>query len=166
MLQGVKVAGRGYGGGWLDWLTPFSLLTGVSVVAGYALLGACWLIWKTEGGTQEHAFRLARLRARDGAGGDRGQRGDAVPRKRYFDRWLTFPSILFAAPVPLLVGALSIGFWWALLNKKELLPFLLTLGAVSALLRRAGDQHVSRHRPRSGDDPPGRGAARTARSSC
>ena len=44
--------GRAYAGGWWDWLTPFSLLTGASVVAGYALLGACWLNWKTEGETQ------------------------------------------------------------------------------------------------------------------
>ena len=35
--------GRAYAGGWWDWLTPFSLLTGVAVVVGYALLGATWL---------------------------------------------------------------------------------------------------------------------------
>ena len=52
LLQGISVEGRAYGGGWWDWLTPFSLLTGVSVVAGYSLLGACWLNWKTEGETQ------------------------------------------------------------------------------------------------------------------
>jgi cytochrome d ubiquinol oxidase subunit II len=129
LLQGVKVAGRGYGGGWLDWLTPFSLLTGVGVVAGYALLGSCWLIFKAEGGTQKHAFRLARI-----AGIATALAVTAVSAAtpflegRYFERWLTFPNILFAGSVPVLVGALSIGFWWALLNRKELLPFLLTLG--------------------------------------
>jgi cytochrome d ubiquinol oxidase subunit II len=35
LLQGIQVAGRAYGGGWWDWLTPFSLLTGASVVIGY-----------------------------------------------------------------------------------------------------------------------------------
>ncbi|WP_163363425.1 cytochrome d ubiquinol oxidase subunit II, partial [Enterobacter cloacae] len=45
----------------LDWLTPFSLLTGIGVVAGYALLGATWLIWKVEGTAQGHAVRLARI---------------------------------------------------------------------------------------------------------
>src|SRR5690606_32453188 len=59
LLQGIKVADRAYAGGWLDWLTPFSLLTGASVLVGYALLGATWLIWKTDGLTQAHAYRLA-----------------------------------------------------------------------------------------------------------
>ncbi|HEX4695945.1 cytochrome d ubiquinol oxidase subunit II [Sphingomonas sp.] len=129
LLQGVKVTGRGYGGGWLDWLTPFSLLTGIGVVAGYALLGSCWLIFKTDGATQGRAFRLARI-----AGVATALAVTAVSaatpflEQRYYERWLTFPSILFAGSVPVLVAALSIGFWWALLNKKELMPFLLTLG--------------------------------------
>src|SRR3569623_3140270 len=47
ILQGVPVAGRHYAGGWWDWLTPFSILTGVALVVGYALLGATWLALKT-----------------------------------------------------------------------------------------------------------------------
>src|ERR1700744_4548331 len=59
ILQGIHVKNNAYAGGWLDWLSPFSLLTGVSVVIGYALLGATWLVWKTEGDSQQHARRLA-----------------------------------------------------------------------------------------------------------
>ena len=40
ILQGVHVEGRQYAGGWWDWLTPFSILTGAALVIGYALLGA------------------------------------------------------------------------------------------------------------------------------
>jgi cytochrome bd ubiquinol oxidase subunit II len=61
LLQGIVVSGRAYGGGWLDWLTPFSLLTGFSTLIGYALLGATWLIWKTDGSSQAHARRLIRI---------------------------------------------------------------------------------------------------------
>ena len=61
LLQGVTVSNRAYAGEWLDWLSPFSLVTGISVVCGYALLGATWLIWKTDGRTQAHACRLAGL---------------------------------------------------------------------------------------------------------
>src|SRR5579863_1612524 len=57
ILQGVHVENDAYAGGWLDWLSPFSLLTGIAVVIGYALLGATWLIWKTEGTSQRHARR-------------------------------------------------------------------------------------------------------------
>ena len=59
LLQGIAVEGRGYAGGWWDWLSPFSLLVGVSLVVGYALLGATWLILKAEGGLQDRCFRLA-----------------------------------------------------------------------------------------------------------
>ena len=59
VIQGVTVEGRAYAGGWFDWLTPFSLFTGVAVLAGYALLGACFLIMKTEGALQERMFRFA-----------------------------------------------------------------------------------------------------------
>jgi len=52
LVQGIEVTGRAYSGGWFDWLTPFSVLTGLAVVVGYALLGATWLILKTEGGIQ------------------------------------------------------------------------------------------------------------------
>jgi cytochrome d ubiquinol oxidase subunit II len=55
ILQGVKVENDAYAGGWLDWLSPFSVLTGVSVTIGYGLLGATWLIWKTEGRLQARA---------------------------------------------------------------------------------------------------------------
>src|SRR6185369_12853647 len=61
ILQGIHVSGRHYGGGWWDWLTPFSILTGLAVVAGYSLLGATWLIMKTEGELRAHAYRLSRI---------------------------------------------------------------------------------------------------------
>ena len=55
LLQGIEVdkAARAYGGGWWDWLTPFSLTVGVAVVVGYMLLGATWLVMKTGGELQE-----------------------------------------------------------------------------------------------------------------
>ena len=129
VLQGVKVEGRAYAGGWFDWLSPFSLLTGVSVVAGYALLGACWLIYRTEGSLQDRAFRLARIT------------GIAVLvavlavsaatpflYHDYFSRWFERPGIFLAAPVPILVGVTGVPFVRALAARRELQPFLLALG--------------------------------------
>lgn len=129
LLQGVTIAGRGYGGGWLDWLTPFSLLTGGSVVAGYALLGACWLIAKTEGQAQAHAYRLARrfgivtLAAIVAVSA-------ATPflSHGYAARWLTFPGVLVTAQVPLLVTIAAVLFWRALGRQAQYAPFALALG--------------------------------------
>lgn len=58
-ISGVETEGRAYAGGALDWLTPFALLTAVSVAAGYILLGACWLVLKTEGELYGKARRWA-----------------------------------------------------------------------------------------------------------
>ncbi|WP_067560907.1 cytochrome d ubiquinol oxidase subunit II [Halofilum ochraceum] len=58
-IQGFETEGFVYVGGALDWLTPFTVVTGIGLVAGYALLGATWTIMKTEGQTQEWAYRLA-----------------------------------------------------------------------------------------------------------
>src|SRR5262245_58827808 len=59
LVQGIPVSNRAYGGGWWDWLTWFSLLTGAALVVGYALLGATWLIMKTSGDLQQRARRFA-----------------------------------------------------------------------------------------------------------
>jgi cytochrome d ubiquinol oxidase subunit II len=128
LLQGIDVAGRQYAGGWLDWLTPFTLLTGASTVAGYALLGACWLIWKTEGETQKRAFAHARL-----AGMLTLAAVVAVSlatpflQGQYFARWFAWPAILEVAPVPILVAILALAFVRALAKGSERAPFLLAL---------------------------------------
>lgn len=128
VLQGVKVEGRAYAGGWFDWLSPFSLLTGVSVVAGYALLGACWLIYRTEHGLQDRAFVLARR-----AGIVTLIAVVAVSLATpflyhdYFSRWFEAPGLYLAAPVPILVGVTGLMFIRALKQRRELQPFLLAL---------------------------------------
>ncbi|UYG09396.1 cytochrome d ubiquinol oxidase subunit II [Halomonas sp. M4R1S46] len=58
-IQGFAVEDFVYVGGPLDWLSPFTVVTGLGLMAGYALLGATWLIMKSEGHTQEWAYRLA-----------------------------------------------------------------------------------------------------------
>ena len=59
IVQGIVVEGRSFAGGPFDWLTAFSFMTGMGVVAGYALLGAAWLNMKTLGETQIWARRVA-----------------------------------------------------------------------------------------------------------
>lgn len=58
-IQGFKTEGLVYVGGAFDWLTPFTVLTGFGLMAGYALLGSTWLILKSEGYIQDWAYKIA-----------------------------------------------------------------------------------------------------------
>ena len=129
ILQGITVSGRSYGGGWWDWLSPFSLLTGVAVVVGYAALGACWLIFRTEGPLQERAYALAKWTgAATVAAVVAVSAATPFLNYDYYHRWLKAPGIYLTAPVPILVGVTAVLFWRALESKKHLQPFLLALG--------------------------------------
>jgi cytochrome d ubiquinol oxidase subunit II len=128
ILQGIDVADRAYAGSWWDWLTPYTLLTGLGVVAGYALLGACWLIWKLEGEVQAKAYRLA-LRAALATLVLMAAVSlyNLALLPQYRERWLEMPSILFASQVPLLTAIIA-GFLLHGLRKRwELAPFVLAL---------------------------------------
>jgi cytochrome d ubiquinol oxidase subunit II len=56
MVQGISVVNGQYAGGAFDWLTPFSLFCGVGLVIGYTLLGAAWLVFKTQGDIRDWAY--------------------------------------------------------------------------------------------------------------
>ncbi|MDQ4087758.1 MAG: cytochrome d ubiquinol oxidase subunit II [Pseudomonadota bacterium] len=128
LLQGITVEGRAYAGGWWEWLTPFSLLTGASLVIGYALLGACWLIWKTEGPLHEEARRFARLLA-PALLLAIGAVSLATPllEPQYFARWFDFPGLVVTLPMPLLVAVTAYALWRSLRRGRDWVPFALTL---------------------------------------
>lgn len=128
ILQGIEVDGRAYAGSWWDWLTPFTILVGISLAVGYALLGATWLIMKTEGSVQDHSFRLAKWFA-IGTIVCMGLVSGATPflSAAYHERWFAWPQVLFAAQVPLLVGLASAGLLLGLTRRWEYWPFVLAL---------------------------------------
>ncbi len=133
LLQGVKVVNRAYAGGWWDWLTPFSILCSVSVAIGYAWLGSCWLIWRTEGPLQERVRRQARVLAwvmlaliiavslwtpfLNGT---------------FMHRWFTWPGVALTSPVPVLVVLIAAGFHVGITREHHLTPFLCAI-AIFAL---------------------------------
>lgn len=129
ILQGIEVADRAYAGSWWDWLTPYTLLTGLGVVAGYTLLGATWLVWKLDGPPQEHAFRQAK----------RAAVATLVLLvavslytplldNNYWIRWFAMPNVLFSAQVPLLTTILAFLLFRALAKRRDTAPFWLSLG--------------------------------------
>ncbi|MWV27176.1 cytochrome d ubiquinol oxidase subunit II [Aurantiacibacter rhizosphaerae] len=128
LLQGIEVEGRAYAGSWFDWLTPYTLLTGVGTVAGYALLGATWLIWKLDGEAQAHARKLAK-RAAWATLGLMGAVSiyNVLLNTDYAARWLTAPEIYFAAPVPILTAIVALALLRALSAERNSKPFWLAL---------------------------------------
>lgn len=128
LLQGIAVDGRSYAGGWWDWLSPFSLLTGASLVVGYVLLGSTWLIWKTSGALQADARHFARVTA-PALLLAIGAVSLATPfvEPHYFDRWFHFPGLLVAVPMPLLVAGTAWALWRSLGGQRDWLPFALSL---------------------------------------
>lgn len=57
MIRGIPVSNRHFSGGPFDWLAPFPIMTGTGLVFGYALLGASWLVLKSEGALHDWARR-------------------------------------------------------------------------------------------------------------
>ncbi len=128
LVQGIDVTDRAYSGGWWDWLTPFSLLVGVAVVIGYALLGSTWLIMKTDGVVQEHMRGYARLTAI-------GTLAliavvslltpfqDAV----YFQRWFAWPTAIISVIMPVLILLVARGIFTGLNDHRDASPFVCAL---------------------------------------
>lgn len=129
LVQGITIEDRSYAGGWWDWLTPFSILTGIAVVIGYASLGATWLNMKTIGPLQERSKGLAKLFVIllvvvIGL----VSLWTPFIDQQYFDRWFKWPTAFFSALVPLLIATCAFVFWWAIKRGNDQLPFLATLG--------------------------------------
>ncbi|MGJ8621173.1 MAG: cytochrome d ubiquinol oxidase subunit II [Yoonia sp.] len=129
LVQGIEVADRAYAGGWFDWLTPFSILTGVAVVVGYALLGATWLVLKTENALQiqmrGYAWYLGAATL-----GLIGLVSLLTPFQDpiYFQRWFSLPGSLWTMLVPLVMLGLVWSFFRGLNDQRDLQPFLSALG--------------------------------------
>lgn len=128
LLQGISVEGRAYAGGWWEWLSPFSILTGIGLTVGYALLGACWLNWKTEEALQRQAVTYAgrlgiALLMAIGAVSLATLTLDA----RYHDRWLAWPGVLATAQVPLATLIATVLFYRSLARRKDAQPFFWAL---------------------------------------
>ena len=124
LVQGIEFADRAYAGGWWDWLSVFSLLTGFAVVVGYALLGATWIIMKTEGSLQRrmqsHAWWLAASTL-----GFIGIVSILTPFQdpEYFQRWLNLPGSIFSLLIPGAVLAAAWTLFTGLNARRDAQPF-------------------------------------------
>lgn len=127
-IDGFNVHNGAFAGGVLDWFSPFSLFTGFALVLAYSLLGATWLVVKTEGVLQRRMRTL-------------GQRAaiavliallvvsvwTPLAHAAIADRWFALPNIFYFAPVPLLVTLSTWRLLKSLSADTHLEPFLLSL---------------------------------------
>ncbi len=128
-IEGFQVEGRHFAGSSIDCFTPFTVLTGVALVFGYALLGAGWLVLKTEGALQDWARRLGRF-AFIGVVVAIAIVSLWTPllSPTIATRWFSWPHIAFLWPVPLITAVIALFEWRSLNDRSEAAPFL---GAVA-----------------------------------
>jgi cytochrome d ubiquinol oxidase subunit II len=124
-IQGFQVSGRQFAGSSFDFLSPFALLTGVALLFGYGLLGAGWLILKTEGNIQAAARRHGRV-CLIGVLLAIAIVSIWTPlmSETIAARWFAWPNIVFLAPVPLATAAVAWLTWHALGSRAQATPFL------------------------------------------
>lgn len=129
VVQGLDVVDQRYVGGPFDWLTPFTLFTGLAVTLGYALLGATWLIMKTEGLLQHWSYRQAsRLWLAVLICIAIVSLWTPIMQAEIRARWFSLPNLLYLSPVPLLTLAVAVWGGRAIRDRREYSPFWATLG--------------------------------------
>lgn len=133
-IQGVNIQNGVFVGGTFDWLTPFSLLVAAALLAGYALLGATWLVFKTQGPLFDRArgwtTQIAVITALAMGAVSLATLGvDA----RVTERWgltmtsVDWPVFLKVAPLPLLGGIVCFLLWRRWAGEPHLAPYLLAV---------------------------------------
>jgi cytochrome bd ubiquinol oxidase subunit II len=129
LVQGVHVENGAFAGGALDWLTPFALMCGLGLVAGYALLGACWLIFKTEGPIEVWARNAAvRLLAIMLVFIVIVSAWTPLSEARIAERWFSAPNIYYLWPVPIVTLLLAYAAWRGMTRGKPLEPYIASVG--------------------------------------
>jgi cytochrome d ubiquinol oxidase subunit II len=128
-IEGFAVSGRHFAGGSFDWMRPFPLATGVGLLFGYALLGATWLVMKTEDALQARSRRQARI-ALLGVLAFIAMVSITTPllQPSIAARWFSWPNLAWLAPVPLVTLLIAWRVWRALRGTAEYIPFVGAMG--------------------------------------
>jgi cytochrome d ubiquinol oxidase subunit II len=129
LIQGIKVENGAFADGAFDWATPFAALCALGVAAGYALLGALWLVIKTDGAlaarSRDQAKNLLLVVLAFMAV---VSLWTPLAYPRIAARWFSTPNIFFLWPVPIATAVIAAFAWRALEKGRELPPFLAAIG--------------------------------------
>ncbi|HET9484527.1 MAG TPA: cytochrome d ubiquinol oxidase subunit II [Xanthomonadales bacterium] len=128
LVEGMPLDAGKYVGGAFAWFSPFSMLTGTALVFGYALLGATWLVMKTEGRVQRIAFDLTRpLLVVVLAFIALVSAWLPFLRSEVMSAWFEGGRFVWLVPIPLLVAATALWLWTSVTRGHETRPFVLAL---------------------------------------
>jgi cytochrome d ubiquinol oxidase subunit II len=128
-IQGFKVDGRQFIGTSFDWVTPFALFIGLALMSGYGLLGAGWLVLKTEDSLQDWARQAGRVcLVAVLAAIVAVSVWTPLANADIASRWFSWPNIVLLSPVPLITALIAIGEWYTLTHPYQLMPFLGAVG--------------------------------------
>lgn len=128
-VEGFPIVGGQYIGTNYAWFTPFSVMTGIALICGYALLGSTWLIIKVENELQDWCrnkafilmfFTLFFILI--------VSVWTPIAQPAIAMRWFSWPNIIYLSPIPVYTGILAITLFWSLLKKHEYLPFISSIG--------------------------------------
>ena len=129
LIQGMSVRDRQFSGTVWDWCSPFSAVVALGVVAGYSLLGATYLIMKTEGTVQRQSARRAKSAALCMLAVAIGVTAWTPFLHRYIaDKWLSWETLIWLVPLPLTAAFCFAMLWRALRLPQERAPFFWSLG--------------------------------------
>ncbi|KTD22823.1 cytochrome D ubiquinol oxidase subunit II, cyanide insensitive [Legionella lansingensis] len=111
-----------------DWLTPFSLLTGIALICGYGLLGATWMFMKCEGRLQSKMAHLAKgLLVLVSIFLVFVSIWTPLHSEEVFQRWYSFPNVLLLSPLPLITALVIVLTWRSFASSNEVKPFLYSI---------------------------------------
>jgi cytochrome bd ubiquinol oxidase subunit II len=128
-INGIRVEGGAFAGGTFDFASAFSVACGFGLIAGYALLGATWLMLRTEGTTAAYAraaapvalaITLAFIAA--------VSLWTPLTHPHIAQRWFGWPDIAFLSPVPIVTALVALGIWRAVNRAQAARAFLLSIG--------------------------------------
>jgi cytochrome d ubiquinol oxidase subunit II len=128
LIQGIKVSNGAFAGGVFDWATPFAILCGLGLVAGYGFLGATWLVMKTEGSVARRARTQAKLLLLAVLGFMAiVSLWTPLAFERIAERWFSLPNFLFLWWVPAAAALVAFAAWRWLDSEHDALPFLAAI---------------------------------------
>jgi cytochrome d ubiquinol oxidase subunit II len=128
LIQGIKVNNGAFAGGVFDWATPFALFCGLGLVAGYGLLGATWLVMKTEGNVARRGRTQAKLLLLAVLGFMAiVSLWTPLVFERIAERWFSLPNFLFLWWVPAATALVVFAAWRWLDSEHDALPFLAAI---------------------------------------